>query len=194
MEINIDQSIVKELQKVPIPEYGIFDNFSDNEIHNQMQFLADTLLMANPKRILEIGTNHCYFPYFANCICPGVLINTVDINEKATIGVNFLKNKGYNITFHNKPSSEFFKDFSEQVDYAWVDGSHVYADCLQDLRSCGRLGIKVICVDDFRYNLDVFRAAFDFYREFPGYSIYGQSYFYDHRGIVCFIKSELSLP
>jgi hypothetical protein len=57
MIINIDPSIINELKKVPISEYGIFDHYNFNEIQNQMQFLADMLLMANPERVLEIGTN-----------------------------------------------------------------------------------------------------------------------------------------
>jgi hypothetical protein len=190
MIINIDPSIINELKKVPISEYGIFDHYNFNEIQNQMQFLADMLLMANPERVLEIGTNHCYFPYFANCICPQILIDTVDINLNASIGVNFLKNRGFNITFHNKTSSKFFEDFSGRVGFAWVDGSHEYNDCLQDLLSCAKLEIPVICVDDFRYNSGVFKAVFDFYRKSPEYTAHAQSYIMDHRGIVCFKRVE----
>ena len=37
------------------------------------------------------------------------------------------------VTIHRKPSAEFFKDFTEKVDWVYVDGAHSYDECLEDL-------------------------------------------------------------
>jgi predicted O-methyltransferase YrrM len=179
---------VQKLKRIPIKEWGLFDNFQEHEIVNQIQFLTDMLINTQPKKILEIGTNHSYFVYLASCIIPGVKIETVDTNKNASIGVDILKNIGVNVIFHNKKSSEFFKDFNEAIDFAWIDGSHAYEDCLQDLLSCAELNASVICVDDVRSDINVLKAVFDFYRASAEYKVIGQSYIFDHRGIICFKK------
>jgi len=181
--INFDPIIVQRLKSVPIKEWGLLDNFNEYETTNQVQFLTDKLIEAQPQKILEIGTNHSYFVYLASCVIPNVKIDTVDIDNNASIGVNILKNIGVNVTFHNKKSSEFFKGFNRAVDFAWVDGSHTHEDCLQDLLSCAELKILTICVDDVRSNKDVLKAVFDFYRAATDYKVT------DHRGIICFKKT-----
>jgi predicted O-methyltransferase YrrM len=192
MIIKLDSEILRKLKTVPIEECGLFDNYDTNIMHNQMQFLADILIESKPKRILEIGTNHGYFPYFAHCIYPEVIIDTVDINKNSQVAVDILKDAGVLLNFYHMPSSEFFKDAQFEFDFAWIDGSHKKEDCLNDLLSCMYLNIPIICVDDFRSNDGVFRAIFEFYKV-SGYQIHSQSYIMDHRGIICFSKSKETL-
>ena len=192
MIINLNNEIIYKLKNIPIDEWGLFDNYDLNIMHNQMQFLADILIETNPKCILEIGTNKGYFSYFANCVCPGVIINTVDINKNSEIAVNILKESGLQVNFYNISSVDFFKFINKKTnnfEFAWVDGSHKKEDCLNDLLSCMYLNIPIICVDDFRSNDDVFRAVFEFYKV-SGYKIHSQSYIMDHRGIICFSKTK----
>lgn len=37
------------------------------------------------------------------------------------------------VTIHRKPSAEFFRNFTEKVDWVYVDGAHSYDECLEDL-------------------------------------------------------------
>ena len=193
MIIKLDHTIIDKLKSVPIQEWGLFDNYDTNIMHNQMQFLADILIETKPKCILEIGTNKGYFSYFASCVCPGVTIDTVDINQNSEIAINILKDCGLQLNFYNMSSVGFFKFINKKTvhhnnfDFAWVDGSHKKEDCLNDLLSCMYLNIPIICVDDFRSNDGVFRAVFEFYKV-SGYHIHSQSYIMDHRGIICFSK------
>lgn len=38
-----------------------------------------------------------------------------------------------NVTIHKMTSAEFFKNFTEKVDWVYVDGAHSYDECLEDL-------------------------------------------------------------
>lgn len=38
-----------------------------------------------------------------------------------------------NVTIHKMTSAEFFKSFTEKVDWVYVDGAHSYDECLEDL-------------------------------------------------------------
>lgn len=190
MEFKFEPEVVNKLKKIPISEWGLLDNYDTNIMHNQMQFLADILLKGQPRNILEIGTNKGYFSYFASCVCPKVEIDTVDINPIANHGILILKGIGIEVNFHNSSSEDFFKTYNKPVDFAWVDGSHVYKDCLNDLLSCAKLNASIICVDDFRSNDGVFRAVFDFYKA-SNYYLHSQSYIMDLRGIICFTKELL---
>jgi hypothetical protein len=75
--------------------------------------------------------------------------------------------KDRSITIHRMSSEQFFKTFTEKVDWVYVDGDHSYEGCLKDLRNCLKI-IKpngMIFGDDYTNKPGVYQAVNQFIAE-----------------------------
>jgi hypothetical protein len=75
--------------------------------------------------------------------------------------------KEQSITIHRMSSEQFFKTFTEKVDWVYVDGDHSYEGCLKDLRNCLKI-VKpggMIFGDDYTNKPGVHQAVNQFIAE-----------------------------
>jgi Methyltransferase domain len=75
--------------------------------------------------------------------------------------------KDRSITIHRMSSEQFFKTFTEKVDWVYVDGDHSYEGCLKDLRNCLKIlkPTGVIFGDDYTNKPGVYQAVNQFIAE-----------------------------
>ena len=75
--------------------------------------------------------------------------------------------KDRSITIHRMSSEQFFKTFTEKVDWVYVDGDHSYEGCLKDLRNCLKIlkPTGIIFGDDYTNKPGVYQAVNQFIAE-----------------------------
>lgn len=74
----------------------------------------------------------------------------------------------HSVTIHRMPTEHWFDTFTEKLDWIYVDASHSYDGCLNDLRKSWNMikqGGYLLCDDYSEKKLDVKNAITDFAKE-----------------------------
>lgn len=158
----------------------------------QIRFLTEVIGKIRPSHIVETGTHFAGFDYFALLLDRTVKIDTFGINEGSKKAVDILNERfKADIHFHLGDSVKTFTEFMPEakIDFAWVDGGHDYATCLNDLINCARLKILNICCDDYGMSKDVRQAVAIFLMTKPQYKVQDIDREVDKRRII-YLKGD----
>ena len=164
----------------------------DPQRDEQLRFLEKVIRKIKPLHIVETGTHWAGFDYFVMLIDKTIKIDTFGINEGSQKAVDIL-NEHFktDIQFHLGDSVKTFTEFMPEakIDFAWVDGGHDYATCLNDLINCARLKILNICCDDYGMSKDVRQAVAIFLMTKPQYKVQDIDREVDKRRII-YLKGD----
>jgi len=111
-------------------------------------------------------------------------------DHRSTKCTNYLNQQlGNYIEFIEGDSRVTLTNFNTDkcIDFAWIDGGHIHDVLLSDLKNCGRLGIKHICVDDYNMFPEFRGTIQEFITNYPNYKI--ETVTNDIRG-VCYLTKE----
>jgi len=190
---KLDMEIVYKLRdSLKTNDEGYLFDYSsgDLRVRTQINYLASIIKGGRVKRILETGTHNAMFCYLAYLCNSSVAIDTFGNLPESREAVNILNNKyGAYISYHLGDTRQTLSSFSPdyQIDFAWIDGGHLFEVCSSDLLNCARLGIPSITVDDYKWNGEV-KQAVDEFSGRCGYSIQYISNLADYRGIAHLVK------
>jgi cephalosporin hydroxylase len=109
-------------------------------------------------------------------------------------GIDYLKQIHPNFEFHEKFSTKFFEENSEDIKSRFagqrimgiVDGDHTWMGCLQDLESLAALNAQLILVDDTIWLPDLARVTRAFAKRY-GYDFLNLSL---HNGVALLYKDD----
>lgn len=76
--------------------------------------------------------------------------------------------KDHSVTIHRMPTAQWFDEFNEPLDWIYVDASHSYEGCLNDLHKSWdiiRVGGYLLCDDFSKKKADVKRAITEFAKQ-----------------------------
>jgi predicted O-methyltransferase YrrM len=150
--MNIDKSncIIQRLFAVSDSNEGSLYNNHDTDIDIQTDFIAAAITLAEPKRILEIGTHKGFFCHFVLSRWPNIVVDTCDIADFSERAIAILREvmPGATINYYHVDSNLLSKHYHEKPDLAWVDGYHSSAQVYDDLGLMAQLGVGTILVDD----------------------------------------------
>ncbi len=126
---------------------------SPESMDSQVSFLQKYLKEINPSVVLETGTNFGCFSILVKETLPNAKVITFGIDSWSRPAINII-NEYYDdnfIEFIQGDSRQTFSLYkpSVDIDFAWIDGGHMYEVCTMDLDNCDRLKIKHVFVDDF---------------------------------------------
>jgi predicted O-methyltransferase YrrM len=132
------------------PHGNLLEHTGDQTADAQIEFLRWALHRANPKLIIETGTNKGLFAYLVSLICRDVTIHTFDADARAGVAVELINKaqKNVHVIFHKGDSRRTLAASNVEAEFAWIDGGHEGDVPLKDLMECYRLAVPYVAVDD----------------------------------------------
>ena len=137
----------------PSDDGNLLEQTNDRIAAAQTEFLRWALHQADPKVILETGTNKGMFIYFVSLVARGVTIHTFDTDPRSAQAVELINRAQQNVAavFHEGDTRQTLKELNVSPQFAWIDGGHEADIPLNDLMQCFRLRIPYVAVDDTAY-------------------------------------------
>jgi predicted O-methyltransferase YrrM len=146
--------LYRQLCATPATSEGnLLEATDEQTAEAQTEFLRWALNLARPQVILETGTNKGLFGYLMSLVCRDVVLHTFDVHPGAAQAVQTLNSMQSNVSclFHEGDSRATLRELRIAVQFAWIDGGHVFDVALSDLQQCYRLQVPYIAVDDTSY-------------------------------------------
>jgi hypothetical protein len=125
----------------------------DRTAEAQTEFLRWALLLADPKVVIETGTDKGLFGYLLSLVLRQVELHTFDIRPEAVRAVDLLNKGQSQLTsfFYEGDSRATLPRFLGAAQFAWLDGSHETDVLLSDFLQCYRMAVPFVAVDDGAY-------------------------------------------
>jgi methyltransferase family protein len=135
------------------PHGNLLEHTRGQTAEAQVEFLRWGLHLANPRVIIETGTNKGLFAYLVSLVCQNVTIHTFDADPRAAKAVGLINKTQRNveIVFHRGDSRRTLPELNVAAEFAWIDGGHEGDVPLRDLMECYRLAVPYVAVDDTVY-------------------------------------------
>ena len=149
---------------------NLLERTDDRTAESQIEFLRWALHLANPRVVIETGTNKGLFLYVLSLISKGLAVHTFDCEPASAQAVDLVNRQQSNVVavFHPGDSRDTLKQFDESAQFAWIDGGHETDIALSDLLHCYRLRVPYIAVDDAAYQ--TVRNAVDYLLQHAPYT------------------------
>lgn len=155
---------------------------------SQVQFLRYALAKANPRRVLETGTNKGYFSYVLSHLVSQVEIFTFDMNPQSQDCVHLINQHQSNVRVHFTfgDTRVTLPSFHQPgIGFAWIDGGHDEDTAYNDLFHAVRLGIPYIAMDDVKQFPHLAHPIGMILTNFPQYrQLFNPFYETDARGAI----------